>query len=583
MPESKMFGNDKMKYVKKLWHWPLVLILAGVFFIGASGFNYFLNKDGIVKWVSPDETANYTFAKLYAQTGNLTIFEKYNIYAEDIIHPRSFRSDDGFLKPVSFLGIILIYGTIAKMTSVKLLPFLTPLFGAIGIIFYYLLIREIFGKKNALISAFLLTVFPVYVYYSVRSMFHNVLFAVLLVIGLYFSVVMTRERFGQKWPGLVFAGLGGIFTGLAIMARASELLWMVPLFFILWIFNIKKIGILKLALFISFLFFSLTPAFYWNKILYGSFFSGGYPEMNSSIANLRQASATIAKAAVLKKSLAKGAVSKIKNTIFYFGFHPRDSVKMLYEYFTRMFPWIFWPAVLGFILLLLNRKKIRRKHLVFILGYAVLALILIFYYGSWKFNDNPDPRQITIGNSYTRYWLPVYLGALPFASLFILKITSFWMNRRDDRSKMNYHLKVFAKAATRVILLALIAIVSFNFVLRGSSEGLIYTYQKEKVSKEELKKVLKLTEPDSVIITKYQDKLFFPERKVIVGLFDDNNMIYDYAELAKFIPVYYYNFTFPKKDFDYLNDKRLAPDGIGIKKVASVDEFTLYKIERIKI
>ncbi|MEK7097379.1 MAG: hypothetical protein AAB906_00855, partial [Patescibacteria group bacterium] len=78
--------------------------------------------------------------------------------------------------------------------------------------------------------------------------------------------------------------------------------------------------------------------------------------------------------------------------------------------------------------------------------------------------------------------------------------------------------------------------------------------------------------------------LFFPERKVIMGLFTDDNMNREYAKLAKLIPVYYYNFTFPEKDIDYLNNKRLPQFGLEIKEVEKIsDSFTLYKLDLKKI
>ena len=77
--------------------------------------------------------------------------------------------------------------------------------------------------------------------------------------------------------------------------------------------------------------------------------------------------------------------------------------------------------------------------------------------------------------------------------------------------------------------------------------------------------------------------MLFPERKVIVGLFDDKRMIEQYANLVELLPVYYYNFTLPAKDVDYLNNKRLAEAGLGIKKIKQVtSDFTLYKIFKNK-
>jgi len=589
------------KIIKKHWRWLILGILAICFFIGASSFNYIAQGDNFIKWESPDETANYIFAKLYGQEGKLTIFEKYNLYVNDIMHPRSFRSDLGWLKPVSFLGLILIYGKIISLTSYKILPYLTPLFASIGVIFYYLLVKKIFGRRNALISAFLLASFPVYIYYSARSMFHNVLFIVLLIVGLYYGVLMTRAQPGAakcklsqiNWRGWLYAVLAGSFIGLAVITRTSELLWLVPMLIILWIFNIKKIGFLKLIIFLSFLFLSSLPVLYWNKILYSSSWHGGYPEMNQSILNITQASSDLVKSTIVGQfTYHKELWLKLRNNIFHFGFYPRHSLKMFYYYFTQMFYWLFWPAVLGGILFLQRWRKWKHKHWIYSMSYFTVSIILLFYYGSWGFHDNPDPSQTTIGNSYTRYWLPIYLGAIPFASIFIVKLTRAavgLMNKYNSKTESVQHLyynyklpgKTFLINCSRIILIALMFFISIQFVLFGSEEGLIFAFQRHELAKNEYNKVLSLTEHNAVIITRYHDKLFFPERKVIVGLFDDKNMVAQYAKLVNYLPVYYYNFTLPQRDVNYLNTRRLAEAGLQIKKVERVTgDFTLYRLEK---
>jgi len=580
--------SDKIKnIIAKFWHWPILIIIAAGFFVGTASFNYYLQKDDFVKWISPDETANYTFAKLYAQTGSLEIFEKYNLYVEDIIHPRSFRSDNGYLKPVSFLGLALIYGKIASIIGYKILPYLTPFFGAIGIIFFYLLIKKIFGRRNALLSAFLLASFPVYTYYSARSMFHNVLFTVLLIIGLYFTVLMgSRKKESEKkikvdWAELVYAALGGVFVGLAAITRSSELLWMAPIFFLLWVFNIRNVGLTRLLVFVSFFLFALTPALFWNQILYGAPANGGYPEMNRSLANIKEASSGLAKA-TLKPRLAqyKELFLKLKDNIFVFGFHPRDSWKTFNNYFIAMFPWIFWPALIGFLAFFSGWKKIKKKHLLFAASLAVVSLILVIYYGSWKFNDNPDPSQITIGNSYTRYWLPIYLGALPFVSVLVLRLTDF--KKKEEFGifgRLKRYSEIFVSISGRASFIVLIFFISIFFVLYGSNEGLVQAFRIERATKSQLDAVLALTEKNSTIITRYHDKLFFPERKVIIGLFDDKNMIALYARLVKKAPVYYYNFAFPDKDYEYLNSRKLADFSLGINEIKkTTDQFALYKL-----
>ena len=556
------------KYIKKYWRWLILIILAISFFIGVSSFNYITQSDDFIKWGSPDETANYIFTKLYAQEGDLRIFEKYNLYVDDVIQPRSMRSDSGQIKPVSFLGIILIYGKLAGWTSYKIIPFLTPLFAGIGIIFFYLLIKKIFGRRNALISAFLLASFPPFIYYSARSMFHNVPFIVFFIIGLYYAVLMVKnKKKSNRYFAWGYSALAGGFMGLAIITRTSELLWIIPMLIVLWLFNVKKVGITKLIIFLSFLFLSLLPELHWNQILYNSPVYGGYNEMNQSVNNIASASSGLVKGTLTGElSHHNELLNKIKDSIFYFGFDARQSLKMFYYYFVKMFYWLFWPSVLGFLLFARRIKKWKRKHWAYLASYFVISIILIFYYGSWEFHDNPDPGSFTIGNSYTRYWLPIYLGAIPFASNFIIKLTKMLK-------------KKFFINAVRVIIIILIFFVSIQYVLIGSEEGLIYSFIKNEQARHEYDKILNLTESNSVIITRYHDKLLFPERKVIVGLFNDNNMVAQYANLVDYLSVYYYNFTFPEKDIDYLNNKRLVEFGLAVEKVKKITEdFTLYRL-----
>lgn len=569
-------NSEKEKKSGKFWRPAVLLVLAVGFFVAASGFNYYTQAGDFVKWLSPDETANYIFTKLYGQVGDLTIFEKYNLYANDIIHPRSFRSDYGQLKPVSFLGITLIYGKIASLTDYKIIPYLTPFFGSLVIIFYFLLLKEIFGANNALVSAALLAFFPPFIYYSSRSMFHNVLFVGLLVISFYFSLLMVKRRRGRSGGQKIlsrffFPALAGAFMGLAIITRTSELLWLAPVLLLLWLANIRRIGFIRLIVYLSALVSAFLPVLYWNQILYDSPWRGGYPEMNQSIATLVVTGSELAKATVISGfERQKMLFDRLKQTIFFFGFDSYKSLKMFFYYFTKMFSWLFWLSLLGFISFAAKFKKITRRQLVWLAALSVASAILVFYYGSWEFHDNPDVTRITIGNSYVRYWLPIYLGALPFASLFIIRLTRLLKR------------PAFILSA-RIFIVGVIAVLSIQFVLIGSEEGLVYTAVKQLAAKAEQQKIIGYTENNSVIITQYHDKLLFPERKVIVGLLNDDRMNLEYAKLAERLPLYYYNFTFPAKDLAYLNQTKLSSAGLAISPLAKLNkDFTLYRISKAK-
>lgn len=562
------------------------IFLGGVvllFMIGASVFNYRTNINGYVKWLSPDETANYIFSKLLAQTGRLSLEERYNLKVDDIIQPRSFRSEFGTLKPMSFLGVVILYGSIAKIAGVSAIPYMTPILAGIGLIFFYLLVRETFGRQNAQLSVLLAASFPVYTYYSSRSMFHNVPFLVFFIMCLYFLIKMNRdyEKFFlfKKIPlpplvkGAIYSCMAGLSLGAAVASRTSELLWIAPLLAVLWLFNIRQTSyrFLLVAIFAIMAYFPVTVQ---NKILYGGALSSGYPQMTQSIATLAESSKDIVKSSIVGKFEAQIETwSKVKDAIFSFGFNPYQSLRYLYYYLVVMFKWLSVLSMLGFIFFVSKIKGWRKWQVVYLTGLAIVSIILVFYYGSWQFNDNPNPKSFTIGNSYTRYWLPIYFGMIPLASLAIIKVSNLLLWVRQDDSVRARLAKVF-----QVIVVLMIAGYSIHFVMYGSEEGLVPSARKKIAMINEAGEVLPLTENNSVIITRYHDKLFFPERKVVVGLFDDRNMNERYAVIARDLPVYYYNFTFPKDTLEYLNNRRLVQYGYHLEPLKDVDQFTLYKI-----
>lgn len=623
--------------IKNNWQYLLIIFIAIIFFGVMSRTVWMMNSDGLIKWLSPDENANYFFSKLFAETGSMLAMDSDNRIVEDIIHPRSFRSDLGELKPVSFLGIILIYGFIGRLFGVEVIPYLTPVFGAVGIIVYYLFIARIFSKRIALLSSVMLSFFPVYIYYTVRSMFHNILFTIFLIIGVYFlAQIYTQKSIFKDERSIVkrfisfnfhninqlaIYALGGLFIGLALLTRTSELIWVGPMLVFLWLLNFKHIRITQIVIFISFLLLGYSPAFYYNQILYGSIWLGGYHEMNNSIVDISKVGTNIVSGHIFKKEQVMAGIEIIKSNVFYFGFKSVQSWQQFIDYFMIMFYWVFWPAVMGLGQTIDLWKTKENKEKKYLIVYILILLILMFYYGSWKFNDNPDVSQVTIGNSYTRYWLPIYLGALPFASMFFVRIAKLITSKKRKpltgigvnnygvsdgyffesvnsleyrRSRIDGISEFFVKkvfnrdikkgileSAVVVVLVSIVCFVSVGYVLKGSSEGLIETYYKHKLAKKDIGIVLAATPENSVIITRYHDKLIFPERRVIVGLFDDKNMVKNYEKLVNIAPVYYYNFTLPEKDFDYLNNRRLMEFNLRIEKVKEINAFSLYKLSSV--
>ncbi|MFA6513856.1 MAG: hypothetical protein WCT50_01025 [Patescibacteria group bacterium] len=578
----------------------IVVILAAVFFISTSSFNYLTQENTYIKWSSPDETANYFFAKRYSEGENIAMFDPAAIIGDNMVMPRSVRSDVGWLKPVSFLGIILMYGSIGSIFGSAVIPYLTPFFAALGIIIFYLLIKKIISSRVALISSFLLAFFPVYIYYSVRSMFHNVLFIVLAMLGVYLIVLAAGDKLIKSeeavkvavsrkflsfrlglavWFKMLAAFLSGLFFGLALITRSSEIIWLAPAAFIVWVFYAKRLGIIKFILVFCGFFLSLIPNAYFNQILYSAPIYGGYNEMNRSIDDLSKTGSAIIQSVLKGGGEYSKYLETIYHNVFYFGFNPEQSITMAKHYIPEMFPILTFAFLLGFLILLVsNIRNTQKKYLAYFLAFIFLSSVLIFYYGSWKFNDNPDPSRFTIGNSYTRYWLPIYLMMMPIASLAIVRVSNaLLLAGREVRQRWR---RIIISGVQAVIVFGVI-ISSLFFVMYGSEEGVAYLYYNNLAEKENAQLVFSLTEPGAIIITKYYDKFFFPDRRIIMGTIPNEEILTAASKLVMYYPVYYYNFFLNEQDVNYLNERKLAPYKLKITLIKKINRnFGLYKLER---
>ncbi|MFA6994942.1 MAG: hypothetical protein WC249_00840 [Patescibacteria group bacterium] len=569
----------------------IVSLLALVFFIATASLNFYSQTQDYTKWSSPDETANYFFTKQLSQTGQLSYFDAANIIGDNMVIPRSVRSDNGWVKPVSFLGIILIYGSLASIVGTAVIPFLTPWFAAWGIIFFYLIVRRLFSERVGLWSAWLLAIFPVYIYYTVRSMFHNVLFIVLLLISVYlFGLAIGRQETKVKtnfltwtrpihqWLEFLAVFGSGIFCGLAVITRTSELLWLVPVVLLVWIFYFRRLGFVKPFLFISGFVLALIPVAYYNQIIYNSFWQGGYNEMNRSLKDIAASGSEIWKFTWTGQfNYYHHYFGQIFNRIFYFGFDYNQSLVMLGHYVYEMFPFLLIGGILGLLIIIgQNFRRFQKKYLVYILGWLILSVILVFYYGSWKFNDNPDLTQFTIGNSYTRYWLPLYLGLMPLVSLALVRLSRALL---FINSKTSAGIRRIIASGLQVLVILTLSIWSLMFVIYGSTEGLAYLYYNNQAEKVNAEKVWSLTEPTSVIITRYYDKFFWPERRVIMGTLPNDEILTAAAKLVKVYPVYYYNFYLDSAAVTYLNERKFLPYGLQMNLVKKLNaKFGLYKL-----
>lgn len=212
----------------------------------------------------------------------------------------------------------------------------------------------------------------------------------------------------------------------------------------------------------------------------------------------------------------------LKALLLPFGFHPRTILHNVRAYFWDLFG--FWTILAGMGIIwffLKSKKTFNTKYLILFLS---LSLYLLIFYGSWSFFDNLL-RQPSIGTSYVRYFLPIYIFSLPLIAGLLV-----WLWQRGRILKLG--------AAVLVLVLFLTSAAEVFAPLEGlaSVKKTIQTYQSWQVE------VYSRVEPGAVIVTRYGDKYLFPGRKVITGWETPEQAKAIKNLIAKDIPVYLYDF-----------------------------------------
>lgn len=528
------------------WFWVSFVVVATTFFLGTLLLP--LASQGEL-FISPDETANAYFAKQFALSGSLRVEDNLSAQFDDSLYPRSIVAKDGALLPQSFVGLPVLYGVLINLFGGWILFVLTPLLVILAALALRRLLRAWFSETVANLSSLLFLLHPAVWYYSARGLMHNVLFVCLLIFGVYFFVCRPiafhlqrcEKRLGKMRPFQLHFDrvLAGVLIGLSLFVRASEVYWIGALLIGLVFFLIKHDWkeIVRLGLGIC---IGILPFFWLNMITYGNPLVTGYT-VTSVVETIKE---------------------DVSSTefVFPFGVDFRAASAHVVDYGIVLFWWLSSLVLVGFPLVVRNRRWYAGI-------FVVVAVWLGIWYGSWTFFDNPDPSQITIANSYIRYWLPVFILAIPFVAEGII-----WIVGRARGS--------FAQKLLFGSLLVLVAGFNVRLVFFEGQDALIRMSRQLTEFRFIKEDVLKQTPSDSVIIVDRADKLFFPDRHIRYPLRLEQT--YELMpRLANAIPLYYFGITFPEKDINYLNQTKLPPLGLQIEFVKTYGMESLYRIVEV--
>ncbi len=513
------FMNKIIKFFKD-YPVSIVAIIAVVFFFIYAwpyfSLNNLASNAGMTIFNTPDETGNYFFAKLFAETGHLNYFEPLNLSSSwQLIHPRGTTVVAGNILPGGFLGFVILAGLFGKIFSTGAIILLVPAVSALAILAFYLLLAKIFSKRVSFFSALGLAVMPAFWYYSSRSLFNNIFFIDLLIIALAFLVYFVEQK--KIWQILVFTG----FWSLTLFVRPTEGLWLLFLVVLMFYFYRRKLSWKNLAWVIGGIVVSAGATLLLQKNLYGGYFATGYvPE----VAKQGDASQMI--------------INLLKQLFLPFGFDLRFLAYNFYHYFAKMFWWQFVLSALGALVIFWQWriKKVSSVVSAYGLVAIIISLVVFIYYGSWFFFNNLTGLA-SIGSSQTRYLLPMYILTIPL----MVYGLDFFLQKIKIKS-----VKVLSVSILAVIILVLnfqTAVVKGPESLLAIRSTMIHYYQ---INSE----VKKITESDSVIVSSYSDKMFFPSRRV--GFYwQDERFLTDWSRLASKTEIYFYDIN-SGKEIDYI-------------------------------
>lgn len=506
-----------------------------------------------VKLNSPDETANYYFSKLFAQHSEIGYSEPFLKDTKGLIHPRSMTSSPDVTRvvPVGFLGMVLMYGFLGKLFGSSAILFFTPVIAVGTSVFFYFLLTHFFSKRIAFLSALLLLIHPAYWYYSSRSMFPNVLFVDLIIIGLFF-LWRAFDIHGIKKSASMFF-LSGICIGAALTVRLSELPWVFLFMVFVWMCTLKRSRFFGTLCFFLGVTAALGVLLYYNQQIYGTMFSSGYAFIGEGTSAQQ----------------VKKAVSLV---LFPFGFTPNIFWENFFIYGISMFWWFALPASIGIGgLFFQGIRTLRKRSIPKEWGYLFATILvgawLVPFYGSWVVSDTIT-GEATLGNSYVRYWLVLYCFMIPLAAY-----------------GLNHVYEYARKGVGTYIAFPLICFVflfySFQEVLLQKTDGLKSVVQHIQEYRDISTFTTQATEENAIIFSSRSDKIFFPERRSAQSFpsFAEADIL---PALIQQAPVYYYGLE-NQATAQYMSKRYFLPHGVALEYAFDVPRGeSLFRVIKIK-
>lgn len=480
---------------------------------------------------SPDEAANYYFAKRVSEGESVAEESLLAGVSGGVIHPRAMQVVNGKLVPGSFFGMPIIYGAIALAFGKWLLPYLTALATVLLLFMCFSIWKHLFDKQIAFLATVLMAIHPAVWYYASRGFFHNILFITIFCAAVLSYLKCRAENYDKLW---LFISL--IILSLSLFVRASEFLWILPIVIAFAIIDRQEWRSAHVVAALSALAVGTISWIWLSNFAYGQLMPPGYLSSTSSVSG--------------------------QNFLWPFGINPGLIMINALQYGIWLFlPFWFFVTVGVYI----NYQTISKKYLIVA---AWVTTWLLVYYGGIKVVDAVGAQTISLGVSYVRYWMPVYIIWIPFAAMGLIAIFD--------------HFSIQRRAVTMTIILLLIGFISFWQVFFSAEDGLVAVALRLQEYRATSRVIEQFTNFDAIIIGDRADKATFPQRSVIVS---DGRPVLTIPEIRKILPLLvehasvYFN-TVEKPDAAILES--LAEERFQmISPMALPDRSWLYRLVRL--
>lgn len=231
-------------------------------------YNYISIVD--INWFfHPDERDSYSIAKNLYSNGSLYINDELNSkYQYRVFTPDGSSSIGDKILPARSLGLSLFISPFFIFGDQT--PFyLISLFGLVLVAFIYLLTRKCFNTYIAALTTVFFAFSPIVIYWN-NMLFSNIPALTFFIVGIYLYLSYRDD--------IKLNFLTGFFFSVAVWLRYDYSIYIGLFLLVLFLTNFTKQEFKKIIITFIFILLFVTPILYFNKNLYGSFFSFGYTQ-----------------------------------------------------------------------------------------------------------------------------------------------------------------------------------------------------------------------------------------------------------------------------------------------------------------